>query len=122
MTVNAIDHLRKASKLIATAGNVNRALISEAAGHFWSATFDEEHWSLPLRVASTSLKAKLLAEGTIVKTIQSLDSQHLALLADEMSRFCLDVIEDSASHSCPPEPHLADFNPMTFDEATYSTS
>ena len=122
MTVNAIDHLRRASTLIAAAGNANRALISEAAGHFWSATFDEEHWSLSLRVASTSLKAKLLAEGTIVKTIQSLDSQHLALLADELSRFCLDVIEDPGRHSCPPEPHLASFNSIISEEATYSTS
>lgn len=122
MAVNAIDHLRRASKLIAAAGNVNRTLISEAAGHFWSATFDEEHWPLSLRVASTSLKAKLLAEGTIIRTIQSLDSQHLALLADEMSRFCLDVIDDPASHPRPPEPHLASFNPVTSEEATYSRS
>lgn len=120
--MNAIDHLRRASELIAAAGHANRALLSDAAGHLWSATFDEELWPLALRVASTSLKAKLLTEGTIVKTIQSLDAKHLALLADEMARFCLEVIEDPTSHPCPPEPHIANLKPTTSEETTYSTS
>lgn len=102
--VNALDHLRRASELITVAGQMNSVSLSEAAGHFWSATFDEEHWPLALRVDSTSLKAKLLASGTIHKTVQSLDAEHLALLTEELARFCFNATDELAQFPHIPEP------------------
>lgn len=89
-----------ASELIADDPVANRSRLSEAAGHFWSATFDEENWPLSLRVASTSLKAKLLAKGTIIGTVQSLNPKRTQTLADELSHFCIEACDHLTTDRC----------------------
>lgn len=90
--MNAPDHLRTAAEVILRARVMDAATLIEAAGHFWSASFDEEHWPLALRVDSTSLKAKLMARGSIATTVPTYNQNTLRAVSRELLQFCQNAI------------------------------
>lgn len=86
--MNAPDHLQMAAEMILRTRAMDVPTLIEAAGHFWSASFDEEHWPLSLRVDSTTLKAKLMAQGSIAQTVPTFDQNTLRVVSRELLRFC----------------------------------
>jgi hypothetical protein len=88
LSVDGIEHLRRAKAELGTEGASPRNRVRGAAREFWRAVFDFESWPPRLQRRAGDLLPRLFKRGMIDDTIRDASDATLAALSDEIKAFC----------------------------------
>lgn len=86
--MQGIEYLRQAENALTSSSGNARDRLLLAGREFWTAHFQLTSWTLPVQERSYSVTSKLLARGTVDKTVLRMSDDSINQATTLLSSFC----------------------------------